>query len=414
MHALDGIKVVDLSRYLSGPTATMLLADMGAEVIKVESLPGGDPARESGPFHEDESVYYMASNRNKRSVAINLRSNEGKDILWKLVERADVLVQNFRPGTIEKMGFGYDALSARNPRLILCSISGFGTQGPGKDLPGFDQSAQAMSGLMSVTGTDATGPLRVGIAIGDSTAGVFGALAIVLALYQRDRTGRGTHVQTSLIESLITLMSYQAQRYLSLREVAGQDGNDHPLMFPQGTFPTKTSPITLASGNESMWRRLCEVLGVPELAADARFDSNAKRMRNRVELRGLLEQQLRQRPASEWVETINAVGIPTTPIYTIAEALDSDIARYLGMVATTAHSSLGQLDLVGPPLRLGESKGEWLRRPPPLLGEHSMEVLRELGYTPALIASLLQSGVVQNGTHPPATSSEMAQTPATR
>jgi crotonobetainyl-CoA:carnitine CoA-transferase CaiB-like acyl-CoA transferase len=393
MKALAGTKVLDLSRYLSGPTATMLLADMGADVIKIESLPGGDPARESGPFHNNESVYYMASNRNKRSVAVNLRSSQGKALLWKLIADADVLVQNFKPGTLEKMGLDYATLRARNPRLILCSISGFGSHGAGRELPGFDQSAQAMSGLMSVTGTSATGPLRVGIAIGDSTAGVFAALAIVSALYQREHTGEGTHVETSLIESLVSLMSYQAQKYLSLHEVAGQDGNDHPLMFPQGTFPTKSSPITVASGNEAMWRRLCAVLGSPDLADDERFDSNAKRMENRVELRRLMEKQLTERPASEWLERINAAGVPATPIYNIGESLDSDIVHALRMIAPIEHPKIGTLNLIGPPLSIG-GKGEWLRRPPPLLGEHTAEVMQEAGYSSDTIAALAESGTV--------------------
>src|SRR5918999_4663303 len=261
MAILDGLRVVDLSRFLSGPTAAMLLADYGADVIKVEGLPGGDPARESGPFQGSESVYFICSNRNKRSVAVDLRSDEGRQLVGELVDRADVLIENFKPGTMEKMGLDVRAARVRNPRLVYCSITGFGSRGPGRDLPGFDQSAQAMSGLMSVTGTAATGPLRVGIAIADSTAGVFGALGIVLALYERERTGLGGRVETSLIESLMSLMNYQAQKYLSLGEVPGQDGNDHPLMFPQGTFATADEPITLASGSEQMWRRLCSALG---------------------------------------------------------------------------------------------------------------------------------------------------------
>jgi crotonobetainyl-CoA:carnitine CoA-transferase CaiB-like acyl-CoA transferase len=394
MKPLEGVRVLDLSRYLSGPTATMLLADLGADVIKVESLPDGDPARESGPFHDGVSAYFIAANRNKRSLALDFRKPEGKEILIDLAMHSDVLVQNFKPGTIDHMGLGHEEIRASTPRLIVCNISGFGTKGPGRGLPGFDQSAQAMSGLMSVTGTPETGPLRVGIAVADCTAGVTAALGVVSALYQRERTGEGTVVETSLIESLVSLMSYQAQKYLSLGEIPGQDGNDHPLIFPQGSFPTQDQHVTIATGNQAMWRRFCQVIGAPDLAEDDRFDSNAKRMANRVELRHLIEAQLRQQPAAEWVALLNEAGIPATPIYNIAEALDSGIVRSLGMIAAIDHATIGALQLLGPPLTVGPSKEGWLRRPPPLLGEHSSEVLAELGWREPEISRLARVGVV--------------------
>ncbi len=394
MESLEGIRVIDLSRYLSGPTATMLLADMGADVIKVETLPEGDPARQSGPFHQGESVYYMASNRNKRSIAVDLKDPAGRQLVADLAAQADVLVQNFRPGIVEKMGLGYDAVRERNPRLVYCTISGFGTRGAGRDLAGFDQSAQAMSGLMSVTGTKETGPLRVGIAIGDSATGVFAALGIVSALYARERTGSGQLVEASLIESLVSLLSYQAQKYLSLSEVAGQDGNDHPLMFPQGTFPTQDTPITLASGNDVMWRRLCAVIGLPDLADDDRFADNAKRMQHRVQLRRIMEGQLVQRPAAEWLELINGAGIPAAPIFNIAQSIDSEIVRGLGMVAEVDHPLIGTLRVLGRPVTVGDSRDGWLHRPPPLLGQHTIEVLREMGQMTPRIDALLQAGVI--------------------
>ncbi|HEY8286305.1 MAG TPA: CoA transferase [Chloroflexota bacterium] len=393
--SLAGIRVIDLSRYLSGPTTTMLLADLGADVIKVETLPRGDPARQAGPFREQESVYFMASNRNKRSIALNLKDPAGRKLVADLAAGADVLVQNFRPGTVEKMGLGYDELRERNPRLIYCTISGFGAHGAGADLAGFDQSAQAMSGLMSVTGTEATGPLRVGIPLGDSATGVFAAFGIVSALYARERTGTGQRVEASLIESLVSLLSYQAQKYLTLSEVAGQDGNDHPLMFPQGTFATQDTPITLASGNDEMWGRLCAVIGLPDLADDDRFTDNARRMRNRAELRRLMEERLIQRPAAEWLPLINGSGIPAAPIYDIAQALDSEIVRGLGMVATIDHPLIGALEVLGRPVTIGESRDGWLHHPPPLLGEHTIQVLRELGQTTAQIEALVEAGVVR-------------------
>lgn len=400
MAILDGVRVLDLSRYLSGPTAAMLLADYGADVIKVEGLPGGDPARESGPFHASESVYYMCSNRNKRSIAVDLRSDEGRQVVGELLERSDVLIENFKPGTMARMGLAERDVRHSFPRLVYCSITGFGARGPGRDLPGFDQSAQAMSGLMSVTGTNATGPLRVGIAIADSTAGVFGALGIVLALYDRERTGQGGLVETSLIESLMSLMNYQAQKYLSLGEVPGRDGNDHPLMFPQGTFATADEPITLASGSEAMWRRLCQVLGREDLADDPRFVDNALRMRNRVELRSILESELGRKPAREWLSAINAAGIPATPIYGVDRALENDFVDALELVTSVGHATLGELKVLGRPVTVGDERRGWLRRPPPLLGQHTVEICRELGHEPAEIEAWLGRGVIRDAAAP--------------
>jgi crotonobetainyl-CoA:carnitine CoA-transferase CaiB-like acyl-CoA transferase len=397
MSTFDGIRVVDFSRYLSGPTATMLLADLGADVVKVEGLPNGDPSRESGPFHDGESVYFMCSNRNKRSIAVDMRDPAGMSVVSNLVARADVVVQNFKPGTMEKMGLGYDEIRPSNPRLVYCSISGFGAEGPGRDLPGFDQSAQAMSGLMSVTGTQETGPLRVGIAVADSTAGVFAALGIVSALYERERSGVGQLVETSLIESLLSLMNYQAQKYLSLGDVPGQDGNDHPLIFPQGTFHTADAPITLASGSEAMWRRLCDVLGLKELVDDARFFDNAARMENRLELRRLLEERLRRRSAAEWLEAINGAGIPATPIYSVDQTLESDIIKTMEMIATVDHPTIGSLRVLGRPFTLGKERTGWLLRPPPLLGEHSLEIADEIGLPPGVVKHLVDTGVLVDG-----------------
>jgi crotonobetainyl-CoA:carnitine CoA-transferase CaiB-like acyl-CoA transferase len=394
MLALDHLRVVDFTRYLSGPTLTMLLGDLGADVIKVETL-GGDPARQSGPFHESESVYYLVSNRNKRSIATDLRHPDGKEIAYRLIDRADVFVQNFRPGVAEAMGFGYEELRARNEALVYCNISGFGMESPGADFPGFDQTAQAMSGLMSVTGTDATGPLRAGIAVADSSTGVFAAVGVLAAIVERERTGRGQRVDTSLLGTMLTLMSYQSQKYLSLKQIPGQHGNDHPLMFPQGTFPAKSGVLTLASGNERMFASLCGVLGLDHLVGDPRFEDNAARMANRVELRRLIEEALELRPAEEWVPVINDAGVPCSPVLDVAEALDHPFTAGLDMVATVEHPTLGDLDVLGQSIQLERSREGWLRHPPPLLGEHSVEICRELGYDEDRIRELLDESVLR-------------------
>lgn len=400
MAPLEGLRVIDLTRYLSGPTLTMLLADLGAEVIKVETLPHGDPARQSGPFHGTESVYYLASNRNKRSIAVDLRMADGRDIVYRLVERADVFVENFRPGTAVAMGFGAEELHRRNPGLVYASISGFGATGPGASLPGFDQTAQAMSGLMSVTGTEQTGPMRVGIAVSDSATGVFAAVGVLAALAERNRTGRGSVVDSSLMQSTLTLMSYQAQKYLSLGEIPGLVGNDHPIMFPQGTFLAADGAVTLASGNEKMWHRLCAALGIADLASDPRFHDNAARMANRVELRAILEGVLKAKPAAEWVEIINAAGIPCGPVLDVEQALTHPISDELQMVQRVHHPTLSDLKVLGPAITVtsctpaaDETEG-WLRYHPPLMGEQSVEILREAGYAPERIDELVASNVV--------------------
>lgn len=395
MAALEGIRVIDLTRYLSGPTLTMQLADLGADVIKVEALPVGDPSRQSGPFQDDESVYYMSSNRNKRSVALDLRTLEGKEACKELIRTSDVFVQNFKPGTTDKMGLGVEELHELNPRLIYVSLSGFGQRAPGSELPGFDQTAQAMSGMMSITGTAETGPLRVGIAVADSVTGVFGAFGVLAALYERERTGVGTVVEGSLMQSMLTMLSYQAQKYLSLGIVPGQDGNDHPIMFPQGTFASADGAITLACGNEKMWHRLCEALNLQDYASDPLYVDNAARMENRGELRRIIEDALAVRTTDEWLDTISAFGVPCGPVLTVGQALEHPVTTGLNMVQETEHTALGRMKVLGQAVNISGSDDNWLRRPPPLLGEHSREVLAEAGLDDSHIDKMFDHGQAQ-------------------
>jgi formyl-CoA transferase len=389
MAALDGIRVVDLTRYLSGPTLTMQLADLGADVIKIETLPVGDPSRESGPFQDGESVYYMASNRNKRSVALDLRTTEGMEACKELIRTADVFVQNYKPGTTDSMGLGVEELHELNHRLIYVSLSGFGQRAPGSELPGFDQTAQAMSGLMSITGTAETGPLRVGIAVADSVTGVFGAVGVLAALYERERTGVGSVVEGSLMQSMLTMLSYQAQKYLSLGVVPGQDGNDHPIMFPQGTFATADGAMTLACGNEKMWHRLCEGLNLKSYESDQRYADNAARMKNRAQLRRIIEDVLAAKTTDEWLDVLAASGVPCGPVLTVDQALDHPVTAGLDMVQEIEHTTLGAMKVLGQAVNITGSEKNWLRRPPPLLGEHTREVLSEAGFNDQRIDDMI-------------------------
>ncbi len=286
---LAGLKVLDLTRALSGPFCTMILADLGAEVIKVEPTPNGDMIRQWGPFDHDISVYYLSANRNKKDIGIDFRHPDGLSLIQNLAVKSDILVENFKVGTTAKMGLGYEQLSAQRPDLIYASISGFGSQGPAKDWAGFDQIAQGYSGFMSLTGTPESGPMRVGTAIGDLTSGMWVAMGVLAAYIERQRSGLGQHVQTSLMASLIGLLSVQGQRYLSLGEVPQPCGNVHPVIAPYGTFDTADGPLNLAPATQDMWVRLCEILKTRELIADPRFKTNADRMKNRIKLKELLE-----------------------------------------------------------------------------------------------------------------------------
>ena len=406
MQALQGIKVVELSRALSGPFCSMVLADLGADVIKVEPGPAGDMSRTWGPFDRGVSTYYLSCNRNKRGVCIDFRSPEGLAAIHRLIDDADVVIENFKPGTIESMGLGYDVLSARNPRLVMGSINAFGADGPMSSWPGFDQIAQGYSGLMSLTGFADGDPTRTGTAIGDLSSGMWLAMAILSALLERERTGRGQHVSTSLLASLVGLLSVHGQRYLSLGDIPRRTGNAHAVIAPYGVFETADGPLNIAPITSDMWLRLCQLLELPTLPDDPRFATNEARVEHRDELKAALEARLKTRSKREWTELFIGVGLPAGPINTLDEVFDDPQVRHCRLVETLEHPTLGALRQVVTPVSssavTGDSPRHLSRHAPPGLGEHTVDVLREAGFDEVSIEALLAAkAVYQQGEYLP-------------
>lgn len=392
MQALQGVKIVDLSRALSGPFCTMVLADLGADVIKIEPGPTGDMSRTWGPFDRGVSTYYLSCNRNKRGMCIDLRHPEGLATIERLIDDADVVIENFKPGTLENMGLGYEVLSARNPRLVMGSINAFGADGPMSSWPGFDQIAQGYSGLMSLTGFVDGDPIRTGTAIGDLTSGMWLVTAVLAALIERERTGRGQHVSTSLLASLVGLLSVHGQRYLSLGDVPRRTGNAHSVIAPYGVFQTKDGPLNLAPITSAMWGRLCVLLDLPELPDDPRFATNEARVERRDELREILESRLKTRSKREWTSLFVDAGLPAGPINTLDEVFDDPQVLHSQLTETLAPPTLGALRQVVTPVFCATASV--VSRPPPLLGEHTVEVLREAGFDAASINALLAANIV--------------------
>lgn len=385
---LDGIKVLDLTRALSGPFCTTLLADMGADVIKIEDM-GGDMIRRWGPFSGETSLYHLAVNRNKRSVRIDLRSEEGQRLLFRLVEKSDVLVENFRPGVLSKLGLDPAYLEVAAPHLIVASVTGFGPEGPLRDDAAFDQIAQGMGGLMSVTGLAHTGPIRVGIPISDILAGMTAALGVTASLAGRKTSRRGARVEASLLESVLSVLTFQAQRYLSVGEVAEPMGNDHPIMSPYGVFAAADGPFNLAVGTEEQWRALCKAIGAPELAFHEKFADGEFRRVNRSELRVELERRLASKPVAAWLVSLRALGVPAGPIHDMAGVFTDEQVLALDMVQEVLHPELGAIPVLRGPLRLG-GQATPVNRPAPMLGQHTREVLeQELGIDQQELARLL-------------------------
>jgi crotonobetainyl-CoA:carnitine CoA-transferase CaiB-like acyl-CoA transferase len=395
MEPLAGIRVIDLTRILAGPYCTMALADAGADVIKVEEPQKGDDTRGWGPpFVEGESTYFLSVNRGKRSLTLNLKHEEARRILGRLVEDADVLVENFRPGTLDRLGFSYAEVRKRNRRLVYASVSGYGPDGPWGGKPGYDAIAQGEGGIMSITGVPEGPPTRVGASIADVTAGMTAFQGILLALIRRQTTGEGGQVDVSLLESLLAPLSYHASAYLLAGEVPGRLGNRHPSLAPYETFEAADGYVIVGVGNDSLWRTFCEAIDQKELAADPSFEKNAQRVRNYDALRSRLTPLLRARPVAEWLRRLEAAGIPCGRVRTVAEALDSEQVEARGLLLEVAHPTVGTGRYIGSPIHLtGASRGS--RRPPPLLGQHTQEVLAErLGMSAHEVENLRRQGVV--------------------
>ncbi|MFN0074459.1 MAG: CaiB/BaiF CoA transferase family protein [Chloroflexota bacterium] len=391
---LGRVEVIDLTRALAGPYCTVMLGDMGAEVIKVEQPGSGDESRGWGPpFIEGESSYFMTINRNKRSMTLNLKHEEGQEILRKLVRRADVLVENFRPGTMERLGLDYSAARDLNPGIVYCSISGFGQDGPRSHLPAYDQILQGMGGIMSLTGPVDGPPSKLGIPIGDIAAGMFAAFAISSALFERERTGHGAYIDTSMLGGQVALLTFQAGRYFATGNAPGLGGNRHPSIAPYETFITSDGYVNVACGTERMWKQFCEAMGLDDLLTDERFTKNGDRVQNREPLSARIEALTRTLTTSEIVNRLEAVEVPCGPIYTLEGVFNDPQTEHLGLRQHFTHPKAGEFDTTGFPYRI-QDKPLGVRYPSPLLGEHTEDILRDLGYNTWTIAELKEQGAI--------------------
>jgi crotonobetainyl-CoA:carnitine CoA-transferase CaiB-like acyl-CoA transferase len=369
---LEGVRVLDLSRVLAGPYATMVLADLGADVLKVEHPERGDDTRHWGPpFAGGESAYFLSVNRNKRSIGVDLKDQEGLERVKKLAAEADVLIENWRRGALEKLGLGYKALREENPDLIYCSVTGFGP-GPDEDRPGYDFLVQARGGVMGITGQPGGEPTKVGVAISDIVCGLFASNAILAALYRRSATGEGARIEVPLFESTLGWLANRGQEYLVSGEDTGLIGNAHPSIVPYQTFHASDKPLVVAVGNNTQFANLCAAMGRPELAEDERYATNPDRVSNREALISELQQAFGKRTADEWVEEIRAAGVPSGPVNTLADVFADEHVLGSGLLQTLDHPSAGPLEMVASPLIVD---GEHLpiRHAPPTLGQHAEE-----------------------------------------
>ncbi len=392
---LAGIRVLDLSRVLAGPYCTMFLGDLGAEVVKIEQPGVGDDTRGWGPpFAGGESAYFLCVNRNKQSLTVDLKSPEGISLIRRLAQRADVLIENFRPGAMDEFGLGYDALHAANPKLIYASLSGFGADGPMAQVPGYDLIVQAWGGLMSITGTPQSGPLKVGVAIIDLVAGLMLGKSIVAALYAREKNGLGQKIDTSLMEAEVAVLINAGSNYLMSGKVPGRWGNAHPTIVPYQSFQTADSYLVIGVASEGIWQRFCKAIGQAELANDARFAKNADRVANRQVLIDQLTKMFRGSDNQTWLRILNEAEVPCAPIQTIDQVFSAPQVLHRSMLLEVPHPTAGKVRMAGLPVKFSATPAS-VRLPPPLLGEHSAQVLSSwLDLSAGAIAELKQKGVI--------------------
>tara|TARA_Y100000588_G_scaffold103990_1_gene113376 strand:- start:5417 stop:6601 length:1185 start_codon:yes stop_codon:yes gene_type:complete len=386
---LSHITVLDLTRVRAGPTAVRQLADWGADVIKIEQPGDGGGTMGGARLGPD----FQNLHRNKRSLSLNLKSEAGRNIFLQLAEKADVVVENYRPGVKHRLGIDYDSLKSVNPKLVYASISGFGQDGPYGDLPGFDQVAQGMGGLMSITGLPGQGPVRAGIPVADLTAGLYTALGIMTALLGRAHTGKGQWVQSSLLQAQIAMLDFQAERWLLDKDIPQQAGNNHPTGIPTGVFKTNNGHINIAATGGAIYERFCELMQRPDWLTDTRFKSPGLRLKNRDEMNAEIEAITITKSSEEWIKSFNKAGVPAGFIYTIDQVFEDPQVKHLGMAAPIEHPELGSIDLVAQPITLSDHPFE-IRSATPQLGEHTDSVLEELGFTDQEIADLHNESVV--------------------